>query len=332
HDEDDALDDLAFVPALVTDAHARTRAFLKVQDGCDYSCSFCTIPRARGGSRSMPLREVVAAARNLINSGFKEIVLTGINLGEYGTADGERFGDLVSAIDSECIGARFRISSIEPNKLTDGILDRVRTSTVFCRHFHIPLQSGSDAILRSMRRRYTTSTYAGLIERIRKHMPDAGIGVDVICGFPGETDELFEETMDFLERLPFSYLHVFRYSERANTPAPDFSDPIPIAVRKERTRRLRKLSDRKHHAFLQARIGMEEEIIAEKPDEATGQQYGYTSNYVRVCLGAQRVPVNSTIRVRLLAVDGDVVHAKVLDLVDDAVIRSYVPLPVIERA
>lgn len=329
HDDDDDLDDLAFVPALVTDAHARTRAFLKVQDGCDYSCTFCTIPRARGSSRSMPLQDVITSAQDLISSGFKEIVLTGINLGEYRTAEGERFSDLVAAIDARCSGARFRISSIEPNKLNDDILACVQRSKVFCQHFHIPLQSGSDPILRAMRRRYTASFYADLVARIRERMPDAGIGIDVICGFPGETDELFRETMMFLEALPFTYLHVFRYSERANTPAPSFADSVPIAVRKERTRLLRSLSERKHREFLESQLGRVVDIIVEKPDQETGRQYGYTENYSRICIGTVDLPVNTTLRVKLVRVVDDVIHADVLGEVADTTQRSYIPLQVI---
>lgn len=330
HDDDDDLDDLTFVPALVTDAHTRTRAFLKVQDGCDYTCSFCTIPRARGGSRSMPMNDVLESASHLIKSGYKEIVLTGINLGEYRTATNEKFSDLVAALDATCSGARFRISSIEPNKLTPEIISCVQQSQVFCRHFHIPLQSGSDTILRAMRRRYTTSYYADLIHRIKESMPDAGIGIDVICGFPGETNELFQETIDFLSNLPFSYLHVFRYSERANTIAPTLSDPVPISVRKERTRLLRRLSERKHQQFLQAQVGSQAEIIIEKPDALTGVQHGYSSNYARVSIGAQNIPVNSILRVQLEYVEGEVLNGNIISEVHDTVERSFIPLHIVD--
>jgi threonylcarbamoyladenosine tRNA methylthiotransferase MtaB len=327
-DDSDDLDDLTFVPALVTDAHARTRAFLKVQDGCDYSCSFCTIPRARGAGRSMAANDVLNSVRQLAESGYKEVVLTGINLGEYKAPGGERFVDVVQALDREIRGLRFRISSIEPNKLSNEIIDCVAQSQVFCRHFHIPLQSGSDTILRAMRRRYTAAYYAGLIDRIRAAMPDAGIGIDVICGFPGETDELFAETVEFLEKLPFSYLHVFRYSERANTAATAYADPVPERVRKQRTTILRELSARKHHEFLQAQVGTNAVVIVEKPDPETGLQYGYASNYARVCVGRGEYSVNSTVHMHLSGVGDEVMHGVVLRVENPTAQSEYFPLPV----
>jgi threonylcarbamoyladenosine tRNA methylthiotransferase MtaB len=199
---------------------------------------------------------------------------------------------------------------------------------VFCRHFHIPLQSGSDTILRAMRRRYTAPYYAGLIERIRAAMPDAGIGIDVICGFPGETDELFAETVEFLEKLPFSYLHVFRYSERANTAATAFADPVPERVRKQRTTILRELSARKHHEFLQAQVGTDAVVIVEKPDPETGLQYGYASNYARVCVGKGEYSVNSTVHMHLSGVGDEVMQGVVLRVETPTAHSEYFPLPV----
>ena len=238
----------------------RTRTFLKVQDGCDYSCSFCTIPLARGGSRSGSVASVVERVEKLAETGVKEIVLTGVNLGDFGLQGPERerredFTQLVQALDAVAGIRRFRISSCEPNLLTDEILTTVAASARFMPHFHIPLQSGSDKILGLMRRRYQRALYASRVARIKELMPHACIGVDVIVGFPGETDADFLDTYNFLNELPISYLHVFPYSERPDTLAPTLPGRVQDRVRHERTTQLRSLSEKKKRVFLRAAPG-----------------------------------------------------------------------------
>ena len=328
--DDDELDDLDFVAAVVTDNATRTRAFLKIQDGCDYSCSFCTIPMARGGGRSMILSDVVASASSLVASGFREIVLTGINLGEYQDCNGARFVDVVRALQTLCSDVRFRISSLEPNKVTNDIIECVAESSTFCHHFHIPLQSGSDTILRAMRRRYTSSMYASLIQSIHERIPNVGIGIDVICGFPGETDELFDETYAFLEALSWSYLHVFRYSERPNTPAASKAGAVSSFVRKQRTRALRQLSLRKHREFLYRQIGTNVLVIPEKPDAHTGERFGYTSNYARVRIDDMPHAAVQAVSMRIDDVAGDVLVGRVLDVHRPSESSLYLPLTVLE--
>jgi len=264
----------------------RTRTFLKVQDGCDYSCSFCTIPLARGASRSGSVASVVARAEDLARQGVKEIVLTGVNLGDFGLQGPERqrvedFTQLVRALDAVEGIARFRISSCEPNLLTDEIIQTVAASRRFMPHFHLPLQSGSDKILGLMRRRYRRALYAERVARIKDLMPQAGIGVDVIVGFPGETEGDFLETYQFLNELPVSYLHVFPYSERANTLAPSLPGRVPERLRSERTTQLRSLSEKKKRAFYEAHRSLETDVLFED-DVTEGRVEGYTPNYIRV--------------------------------------------------
>ena len=247
----------------------RTRTFLKVQDGCDYSCSFCTIPLARGASRSGSVASVVARAEALAAQGVREIVLTGVNLGDFGVQGPgaaerrESLTQLVQALDESTDIQRFRISSCEPNLLTDEIIQTVAASRRFMPHFHLPLQSGSDKILGLMRRRYRRALYAERVARIKALMPHAGIGVDVIVGFPGETEADFLETYEFLNELPISYLHVFPYSERANTLAPTLPGRVPERVRSERTTQLRGLSEKKKRAFYEQHAGFETEVLFE---------------------------------------------------------------------
>jgi threonylcarbamoyladenosine tRNA methylthiotransferase MtaB len=285
----DVSDTDDFGPAWSTEAGSRTRAYLKVQDGCDYNCSFCTIPLARGKSRSLPIDEVLSQAQDLVRQGFQEIVLTGVNVGDYGRKSGTRLLDLLQAISGIPGLARLRISSIEPNLLTNDIITFVAEHPVMCKHFHIPLQSGSNPVLRAMRRRYTTETYAVLIGKIREQVPDCGIGVDVIVGFPGETDEQFEETYRFLNELPVSYLHVFTYSERPNTPAASYADPVPPAKRSKRNEMLRILSVKKREAFYRTMIGRRVTVLTETDVEGD-RRFGFTDNYVRVA-----VPVNGVV-------------------------------------
>jgi threonylcarbamoyladenosine tRNA methylthiotransferase MtaB len=265
----------------------RTRVFLKVQDGCDYNCSFCTIPLARGKSRSNPIGKVLDDAHAIIASGAQEIVLTGVNLGDFGIQDpvsnmrASTFYELASALDELNGINRIRISSIEPNLLDRKIIELVAKSKVFVPHFHIPLQSGSDRILKSMRRRYLTHLYRERIETIRALIPGCCIGADVIVGFPGETEADFNQTYDFLCGLDVSYLHVFTYSERDNTLAAEMDSTVPMPVRKDRNRQLRVLSGQKLLSFYNSQLGTRHEVLFEA-DHKYGWMHGFTRNYVKV--------------------------------------------------
>ncbi|WP_026751972.1 tRNA (N(6)-L-threonylcarbamoyladenosine(37)-C(2))-methylthiotransferase MtaB [Sediminibacterium sp. C3] len=265
----------------------RTRTFLKVQDGCDYNCSFCTIPMARGKSRSDSIANVIMNAEKLAADGVKEIVLTGVNLGDFGKGpDGdkqhqENFTDLVKALDEVKGIERYRISSIEPNLITNELIEWVANSDQFMPHFHIPLQSGSDRILGLMRRRYKRALYAEKVALIKQLMPHAAIGVDVIVGFPGETDEDFKETFDFIHSLDVSYLHVFTYSERDNTKALEIKPVVPISVRNERNKTLRNLSYMKLQYFTQQHAGTNRPVLFEAYNKE-GMMEGYTDNYIRI--------------------------------------------------
>ena len=265
----------------------RTRAFLKVQDGCDYKCTYCTIPLARGISRSDTIESVVKNAQEIAKKGIKEIVLTGVNIGDYGKGEfGNKrhehtFLDLISELDKVDGIERIRISSIEPNLLKDESIDLVAKSKSFVPHFHIPLQSGSDDLLKLMKRRYLTSLYRNRVAKIREVMPDSCIGVDVIVGFPGETEEKFMETYQFLNDLPISYLHVFTYSERENTEAAVMTGLVPIPERKRRNKMLRILSEKKKMAFYQTQIGKTLPVLWEHENK-NGMMFGFTENYVRV--------------------------------------------------
>ncbi|HEU4717869.1 MAG TPA: tRNA (N(6)-L-threonylcarbamoyladenosine(37)-C(2))-methylthiotransferase MtaB [Bacteroidia bacterium] len=265
----------------------RTRTFLKVQDGCDYTCSFCTIPLARGKSRSDSIENVIRNAEEIAASGVKEIVLTGINLGDFGKGfhggkkREENFLELITALDGINGIERFRISSIEPNLLTDEIITFVAQSEKFVPHFHIPLQSGSDRILKLMRRRYLRDVYTQRAEKIKSLMPHCCIGADVITGFPGETEEDFLETYNFLNALDVSYLHVFTYSERANTDAAEMKDVVPVAERKKRTKMLRILSEKKLRRFYLQNAGTVRPVLFESGNRGE-VMYGYSDNYVKV--------------------------------------------------
>ncbi|MDB5158266.1 MAG: mtaB [Mucilaginibacter sp.] len=288
----------------------RTRTFLKVQDGCDYSCSFCTIPLARGASRSDTIGNVIEQAKQIAASGVKEIVLTGVNLGDFGIINGKRenkFFDLVKALDEVEGIDRIRISSIEPNLLTDEIIEFVAASKRFMPHFHIPLQSGSNKILSLMRRRYKRELYVDRVAKIKQLMPDCCIGVDVIVGFPNETREDFIDTYNFLNSLDISYLHVFTYSERENTLAAEMDGVVPGSTRADRSKMLHILSDKKRRAFYETQLGRTEEVLFEG-DIKEGFMHGFTRNYVKVKTKFDPVLVNELIAVRLANVsfDGDV--------------------------
>ncbi|CAD0223917.1 tRNA (N(6)-L-threonylcarbamoyladenosine(37)-C(2))-methylthiotransferase MtaB [Chryseobacterium sp. D764] len=265
----------------------RTRAFLKVQDGCDYKCTYCTIPLARGISRSDTIENVLRNATEIAAKDIKEIVLTGVNIGDYGKGEfGNKrhehtFLDLISELDKVEGIERIRISSIEPNLLKDESIELVSKSKSFVPHFHIPLQSGSDDLLKKMKRRYLTKLYNDRVNKIREVMPDAAIGVDVIVGFPGETEEIFMETYNFLNELPITYLHVFTYSERENTEAAAMEGVVPIAERKKRNKMLRILSEKKKMAFYQTQLGKSLPVLWEHENK-DGKMFGFTENYVRV--------------------------------------------------
>ena len=291
----------------------RTRAFLKVQDGCDYKCTYCTIPLARGISRSDNLQNVLKNAKEISERDIKEIVLTGVNIGDYGKGEfGNKthehtFLELVKALDNVEGISRLRISSIEPNLLKDETIDFVSNSKIFVPHFHIPLQSGSDELLKKMKRRYLTGLYKERVARIKEKMPDCCIGVDVIVGFPGETEELFQETYDLLNELDISYLHVFTYSERANTEAVEMDGVIDKGVRHQRSKMLRILSAKKKRAFYEKNIGSTRTVLFEH-DNRDGFIQGFTENYVKVKVPYDPGLRNQTIKVKLqdFAEDGNI--------------------------
>lgn len=286
----------------------RTRAFLKVQDGCDYNCSFCTIPLARGKSRSDTIENAVKNANEIATKGVKEIVLTGVNLGDFGKINKETkkhdntFLDLIKALDEVEGIERIRISSIEPNLLKDEVIDFVSRSKRFVPHFHIPLQSGSDKILKLMRRRYLSELYAGRVQKIKSLMPDCSIGVDVIVGFPGETEEDFIETYEFLQSLDISYLHVFTYSERNNTDAINLKGAVPMNIRKQRNTMLRTLSAKKQRAFYEKGIGKTKTVLFES-ESKNGFITGFTENYIKVKAPFEDALVNTLHEVELTEID-----------------------------
>jgi threonylcarbamoyladenosine tRNA methylthiotransferase MtaB len=288
----------------------RTRAFLKVQDGCDYKCTYCTIPLARGISRSDTMQNVLENAQEIASNGIKEIVLTGVNIGDYGKGEfGNKkhehtFFELVQALDKVEGIHRLRISSIEPNLLKDETITFVANSNSFVPHFHIPLQSGSDALLKKMKRRYLRETYTNRVNRIKELMPNACIGVDTIVGFPGETDELFLETYRYLQDLDIAYLHVFTYSERPNTEAVEMEDVVPQQVRHKRSKMLRGLSVKKRRAFYESQLGNQLTVLFEA-DNHDGFIYGFTENYVKVKTTWNNNLVNTLNKIKLTTIDED---------------------------
>ncbi|MDZ4712733.1 MAG: tRNA (N(6)-L-threonylcarbamoyladenosine(37)-C(2))-methylthiotransferase MtaB [bacterium] len=304
------IDDVAdFDEAFSADTDSRTRAFLKIQDGCNYKCSFCTIPKARGKSRSLELEKIIINANKIINAGYKEIVLTGVNTGDYNYESGIRNEELGTNSKYEIRNSRLinvlyeleklpieriRISSIEPNLLTDEIISLYRASNKFCNHFHIPLQSGDNEILKLMRRRYTREFYSGLVHKLNAEIHEVGIGVDVITGFPGETEQHFENTYRFLDELPVAYLHVFTYSERRDTDAAGFGGKVDVRERKRRSGLLRKLSDKKKSDFYKRFYGTKQTVLFESQKEDDFIE-GLTKNYIRVKVHSEN-NIENTIR------------------------------------
>ena len=288
----------------------RTRAFLKVQDGCDYKCTYCTIPMARGISRSDTIENILSNAKKISDKGIKEIVLTGVNIGDYGKGEfGNKkhehtFLELVQALDKVEGIERLRISSIEPNLIKDETIDFIAQSNSFVPHFHIPLQSGSNEILKKMKRRYLRELYVSRVAKIREVMPDACIGVDVIVGFPGETDEHFLDTYYFLNDLDISYLHVFTYSERDNTEAVLMDGVVPDEVRAKRSKMLRGLSAKKRNAFYESQLGKEKTVLFES-DNKQGYIHGFTENYVKVKAPWDPALVNTLHKIKLTKIDVD---------------------------
>ena len=307
----------------------RTRSFLKIQDGCDYFCSFCTIPLARGRSRSTSIENTLAIAQEVAKTGVNEVVLTGVNIGDFGkTEDGrkrtkENFYALIQELDKIHDIKRWRISSIEPNLLTEEVIDFVTNSNHFMPHFHIPLQSGSDKILRLMRRKYDTDLYRNRIDKIKVLMPHCCIGVDVIVGFPGETEQDFLDTYQFLNNLEISYLHVFTYSEREDTKALEILEVVPIAERRRRNEMLRILSEKKRRAFYEVNIGNVFSVLFEAENDE-GYMYGFTSNYIKVRIRYDEALINTIQEVKLEKVQGSGVME--VSMIQDAITSKYVPI------
>jgi threonylcarbamoyladenosine tRNA methylthiotransferase MtaB len=292
-----------FIPAF--SMGDRTRSFLKIQDGCDYFCTFCTIPLARGKSRNASIETTIGEAKKIAATEVKEVVLTGVNIGDFGQGDDENFFELTKALDTVDGIDRFRISSIEPNLLSDEIIEFcLNKAQRFVPHFHIPLQSGSDKLLKAMRRKYERSVFENRVKAIKQFAPNACIGADVIVGFPGETDEDFLETVQFINQLDVSYLHVFTYSERANTTAIKLGDPVPMNVRKERSKQLHILSDKKKRAFYESNIGKIGTVLFEN-EENGGVMHGFTENYVKVKTNYDAKLANTFQNVQLTEIDRD---------------------------
>ena len=301
-----STDDLKdFGIASSTDADSRTRAFLKIQDGCDYKCTFCTIPLARGGSRSMRIDEAVKEFKKLVSNGYKEIILTGVNVGDYGKSISSNLYNLLNHLILIDGKYRIRISSIEPNLLTEDILELVGSSEKLCNHFHIPLQSGSPKILRAMQRRYTVDDYKSLIIRAKERVENLSIGVDVIVGFPGEEEEDFIATHNLIRDLPASYLHVFTYSERPDTPAATMESKINFEERKRRSNILRILSEKKRQEFYRSMIGKNVEVLFETGNQ-DGKMKGFSSNYVKIISDVKSEFINKLTEIKITGLENGI--------------------------
>ncbi|MFA6468374.1 MAG: tRNA (N(6)-L-threonylcarbamoyladenosine(37)-C(2))-methylthiotransferase MtaB [Bacteroidota bacterium] len=319
-----------FGPAYSGGVDERTRAFLKVQDGCDFNCSFCTIPLARGESRSQSIDACVAQAKELVAAGYKEIILTGVNVGDFGKNNGRTFLELLKELNAVDGIDRIRVSSIEPNLLHDELIDFWLASEKICNHFHIPLQNGTDEILRTMRRRYTSEYYNTLVRNIRQKAPDASIGVDVIVGFPGETEKLFEQNFSFIHELPVSYLHVFTYSERPNTPSIGFPGRVEPRIRYSHSDKLRILGQMKKSAFYQSQKGKIRPVLIEGAIEEN-MLSGYTDNYVRVRVPYHPALENAVATVRIGEFSGDACAAEIVQVTSSQSIITPM-LPVLNSA
>lgn len=297
-----------FVHAPSARSGTRTRAFLKIQDGCDAFCTYCIVPYARGRSRSMPVQSVIESVNNLREAGYREAVLSGIHLGKYGQdlSPGTTLTALLELITDSCIIDRVRLSSIEPNELTPGIIKLAAESGKICSHFHIPLQSGDDGILKKMHRPYSREYFKDLIIRIKESMPDAAIGVDILAGFPGETDEAFHNTYSLIDELPVSYLHVFPFSPRKKTPAYDFPEQVPAYIIKARCTEMRRVGASKKADFYKKAAGTEADILIEdKRDEESGLLKGISSNYLSVLIKGEDHIKNRIVKVRINKACGD---------------------------
>jgi threonylcarbamoyladenosine tRNA methylthiotransferase MtaB len=288
-----------FFPAY--SSNDRTRSFLKVQDGCDYHCSYCTIPLARGHSRNMPIDKVIEQAKEIASKGIKEIILTGVNTGDYGKSTGESFFSLINELEKVNGIERYRISSIEPNLVTDEIIEFVFRSAKFLPHFHIPLQSGSDHVLGLMKRRYKRELFAERLRMIRKFLPNVFIGVDVIVGFPGESEDDFNDSYSFLQKQQPSFLHIFPYSERPNTPASEYSDKVKAADIKKRLTKLTELSNNLHSQFYKQNIGLTQKVLFELSHKG-GLMHGYTENYIKVEYPYQKELVGQIVTVKMVGI------------------------------
>ncbi len=301
-----------FGQAHSTDADSRTRAYFKIQDGCDYKCSFCTIPLARGKSRSMGPQNLIPEFKKLVDDGYKEIILTGVNVGDYGKLYNKNLIDVLKEMVSVEGNFRIRVSSIEPNLLTEDIINFTADNPKMCKHFHIPLQSGSSKVLQLMKRRYNADYYKSLILKVKKIIPNAGIGVDVIVGFPGETNEDFLETYNFINELPVSYLHVFTYSERPNTKAIAMQNSVDVFQRKKRNHMLRILSEKKKHNFYTSMIGGNLEVLFEHENYG-GLMKGFSSNYIRVANQFDEKLLNELTTVKIESCADGLCHSNILE-------------------
>lgn len=288
-----------------------TRAFLKIQDGCNYVCSFCIIPFARGRSKAVSIAQAIEEAKSVIAQGFKEIVLTGVNIGEYETTSGEKLLDLLKELNALEGLERIRLGSVEPNTITDELLDYMAANPKFLDHFHVPMQSGNDEILTHMKRKYLVEDYRRIINKIITRFPNAGIGADVICGFPGETDEQFQDTFNLLKELPITHFHVFPYSKRKNTVAARMEDHIQHPVKKSRVKTLMMLGDAKLNMFAEDFVGEISQVLFEKKDK-NGLWEGYTSNFIRVKVAFDGDLKNQIHKVKLVEFKDNMVLAELI--------------------